>query len=189
MRDLLPACAPYTQSDCADTGAGVGRVTEQLLLHHFGTVDVLEPSGHLLDKARTVLSDPAAFGAPAGHRADHFFQQGLETFAPQPGRYDCIWVQWCLLYLTDEDVIAFLRRAAAGLRAGGLLVIKENICGHGFVVDRDDSSLTRSSAYLLNLFERAEMAVVYNVRQKGMPQELFEVRMMVLKPRAGAAGV
>lgn len=28
-----------------DCGAGVGRVSEQLLLHHFQEVDLVEPSG------------------------------------------------------------------------------------------------------------------------------------------------
>lgn len=30
-----------------------------------------------------------------------FFQKGLEAFDPEPGRYDAIWVQWAMLYLTD----------------------------------------------------------------------------------------
>lgn len=33
---------PLVALDC---GAGVGRVTEQLLLHHFQEVDLVEPSG------------------------------------------------------------------------------------------------------------------------------------------------
>jgi protein N-terminal methyltransferase len=162
-------------------------VTEQLLLHHFGTVDLLEPSVHLLKKARAVLCDNPHLQVPPGHKAGHFFRQGLETFAPQHGRYDCIWIQWCLLYLTDDDVVAFLQRAALGLRVGGLIVVKENICQDGFIVDRSDSSLTRSNAYLLGLFSRSQMSVLYNIRQKGMPQELFEVRMLVLKPWTAAA--
>ena len=159
-------------------------MSEQLLLHHFGTVDVLEPSAHLLNKARTVLADPTSFGAPAGHKAGNFYQQGLESWQPEAWRYDCIWVQWCLLYLTDGDAVAFLQRAAAGLKAGGLIVVKENVCRDGFIVDRDDSSLTRSTAYLQGLFARANVSVLYNVKQRGFPGELFEVRMFALKPRA-----
>jgi hypothetical protein len=45
----------------ADCGAGVGRVSEQLLLRCFHTVDLLEPSRHLLDAAqvriRLIMSD------------------------------------------------------------------------------------------------------------------------------------
>jgi protein N-terminal methyltransferase len=163
-------------------------VTEQLLLHFFGTVDILEPSTHLLEKARTSLPPVTTVpGVPSGHAAGRFFEQGLESFKPEVGRYDCIWVQWCLLYLTDEDLVAFLRRAAAGLRQGGRIVVKENVCKKGFIVDRSDSSLTRSTAYLSGLFARADMSTVYSVRQRGMPEELFEVRMFVLLPRCAAA--
>jgi AdoMet dependent proline di-methyltransferase len=40
-------------------------------------------------------------GVPASHRAVNFFQMGLQEFTPQPQRYDVVWVQWALLYLTD----------------------------------------------------------------------------------------
>ena len=61
MSDQIQIRLSCEPSSCAaDTGAGVGRVTEKLLLHHFGTVDVLEPSAHLLDKARVVLADTSA---------------------------------------------------------------------------------------------------------------------------------
>ncbi len=47
-----------------------------------------------------------------------------------------------------EDVLEWLRKCAAALRPGGLVILKENICAAGFAVDEDDSSLTRSDAYL-----------------------------------------
>jgi len=37
--------------------------------------------------------------------------------------------------------------------------VKENICKEGFVVDKDDNSLTRSNAYMLELFQKAGMSV------------------------------
>lgn len=37
--------------------------------------------------------------------------------------------------------------------------MKENICKEGFVVDKDDNSLTRSNAYMLELFQKACMSV------------------------------
>lgn len=87
---------PLTAVDC---GAGVGRVSEQLLLRVFATVDVLEPSGHLLEKAKAALTGAAAAGLRGA--ADRFLQAGLQDFHPEPGRYDVIWVQWAMLYLTD----------------------------------------------------------------------------------------
>ena len=72
-------------------------------------------------------------------------------------RYDVVWIQWCLLYLTDEDAISFFRRCQEALKPGGKIIVKENICQDGFVVDKDDSSLSRSNAYMLKLFEEAGM--------------------------------
>jgi protein N-terminal methyltransferase len=61
------------------------------------------------------------------------------------------------------------------------LQVKENICKEGFVVDKDDNSLTRSNAYMMDLFARAGLSVAYNIKQKNFPKNLFEVRMYVLK--------
>lgn len=61
--------------------------------------------------------------------------------------------------------------------------VKENICKEGFVVDKDDNSLTRSNAYMLDLFQRSRLSVAYNIKQRNFPKELFDVRMYVLKPQ------
>lgn len=37
--------------------------------------------------------------------------------------------------------------------------MKENICKEGFVVDKDDNSLTRSNTYMLDLFQKTGMSV------------------------------
>lgn len=37
--------------------------------------------------------------------------------------------------------------------------VKENICKEGFVVDKEDNSLTRSNTYMLELFQKAGMSV------------------------------
>lgn len=58
----------------------------------------------------------------------------------------------------------------------------------GFVVDNDDASVTRSNEYMLDLFERANLTLLYNIKQRNFPKELFEVRMYALKPREPAAG-
>ncbi|KAK9801358.1 hypothetical protein WJX73_009936 [Symbiochloris irregularis] len=107
---------------------------------------------------------------------------GAGNFEFDTPRYHVIWVQWALLYLTDDDAISFFARCRAGLRPGGIIVLKENICTKGFVVDKEDASLTRSNAYLLQLFSRAKMQVLLNVQQRKFPKDLFKVRMYALKP-------
>lgn len=62
--------------------------------------------------------------------------------------------------------------------------MKENICKNtDFVVDKDDSSLTRSNKYMLQLFAKASMHVTHNVLQRNFPKELFPVWMYAIKPK------
>lgn len=35
----------------------------------------------------------------------------LQEFTPDAGRYDVIWVQWCIGHLTDDDFVSFFKRA------------------------------------------------------------------------------
>jgi protein N-terminal methyltransferase len=174
-----------------DCGAGVGRVSKEFLLHHFHEVDLVEPSAHLLEAARKDLGGSGGGSSktttkpafPPSHKAVGFFQQGLESFKPAPGRYDVIWVQWAMLYLTDEDAISFLNRCAAALKPGGMIFIKENVCAQGFIVDSEDASVTRSHAYNVELFtKRAGLKLAHTALQKDFPKQLFKVRMYALKP-------
>lgn len=43
--------------------------------------------------------------------------------------------------------------------------VKENICKEGFVVDKDDNSLTRSDAYMIELFDKAGLEIVLSQKQ------------------------
>lgn len=67
-----------------------------------------------------------------------------------------------MLYLTDTDVQDMFQKAAVGLKPDGLIFVKENVCKEGFIVDNDDSSLTRSNAYMLELFEKSDMQASKN---------------------------
>eukprot|EP00955_Chlamydomonas_euryale_P092562 364719-Chlamydomonas_euryale.AAC.3 len=54
----------------------------------------------------------------------------------------------------------------------------------GFVVDNDDSSLTRSNTYMLELFEASGLVtLVQSAKQRNFPKDLFDVRMYVLRPK------
>jgi protein N-terminal methyltransferase len=89
-----------------------------------------------------------------------------------------------------DDAVAFFDRCKAGLKPGGIIVVKENICKHTeFVVDKEDSSLTRSNKYMLQLFAKSKMLVLYNVLQRNFPKELFPVRMYAIKPRTVTAEI
>eukprot|EP00897_Mesotaenium_endlicherianum_P002817 jgi/Mesen1/2563/ME000162S01688 len=201
LRDLaLVWLIFYARKLHGNCGAGVGRVTKDFLLHHFDEVDLVEPVEHFLEAARASLA--TAPGATCrAHRAAHFFCTPLQDFAPEAGRYDVVWVQWCIGHLTDADFVAFFQRAQAegampvflgqaqepgegpaGLKPGGIIVLKENNCRHGFVVDKEDSSVTRSDAYFRHLIALTGLHLHKVKLQRGFPKELFEVRMYALSP-------
>ena len=61
--------------------------------------------------------------------------------------------------LIKRDHLCCLIRACRGLKPDGVIFVKENVCMDGFVLDKEDNGLTRSNAYLLEIFERAHLKV------------------------------
>ncbi|KAF9589807.1 hypothetical protein IFM89_028742 [Coptis chinensis] len=162
-----------------DCGSGIGRVTKNLLLRYFNEVDLVEPVSHFLEAARTSLSPEHGFISD-DHKAANFYCVPLQEFTPNEGRYDIIWVQWCIGQLADDDFVSFFKRAKAGLKPNGLFVLKENIAKSGFVLDNDDKSITRSDSYFKELFNQCGLYIYKLQDQKGFPQELFAVKMYAL---------
>ncbi|XP_008439522.1 alpha N-terminal protein methyltransferase 1 isoform X2 [Cucumis melo] len=167
---------PLVALDC---GSGIGRITKNLLIRYFNEVDLLEPVSHFLEAARGSLA-PENNGPSDLHKATNFFCMPLQEFTPDAGRYDVIWVQWCIGHLTDEDFISFFKRAKLGLKAGGIFILKENIARSGFILDKEDRSITRSDSYYKDLFNQCGLYIFKSRDQKGFPQELFPVKMYAL---------
>ncbi|KAI0527159.1 hypothetical protein KFK09_002758 [Dendrobium nobile] len=170
-----------------DCGSGIGRVTKNLLLRHFNEVDLLEPVSHFLDAARENLA-PEGDMKEDVHMAVNFFCLPLQEFTPEIGRYDVIWIQWCIGQLPDDDFVSFFKRAKVGLKKNGFFVVKENVAKTGFVLDTEDSSITRSDLYFRDLFKQCGLYVHSSKDQKGFPAELFAVKTYALvfdKPKGG----
>ena len=107
-----------------------------------------------------------------------------QHFKPKPEVYDMIWIQGCVGHLHDVDLLDFLSRMKAALKPGGMICLKDNCCEQGvdFVVDKDDSSLTRSTAYLKALFKMAHFECRIEEKQVGFPEDLFPVVMFAFAP-------
>ncbi|KAJ1844216.1 hypothetical protein H4S02_001027 [Coemansia sp. RSA 2611] len=160
-----------------DCGAGIGRVTKHLLLQKFATVDLVEQNAQFLETAATTyLEEEKREG-----RIGDLFPVGLQGFTPTEGRYDVIWCQWVLSHLTDDDLVAFFERCVTKLAPNGLICIKENVASRGYVVDSDDSSVTRSEAVFEKLFQKARLEIVEQQVQTDFPSGLFEVKMWALR--------
>ncbi|KAL2172497.1 hypothetical protein VTG60DRAFT_5251 [Thermothelomyces hinnuleus] len=158
-------------------GAGIGRVTEGLLLDGVAQkVDVIEPIAKFTSQLQ---------GKP-GVRG--IFNMGLEDWQPTEGvQYDLIWVQWCVGHLTDEQLVQFLVRCTSALNPdGGVIVVKENNSSSGRdEFDNVDSSVTRDDGTFRRIFTEAGLQLIQTELQKGLNvagASLLPVRMYALKP-------
>jgi hypothetical protein len=90
-------------------------------------VDLVDQCEKLVEKAKELLKEKKSMR--------HYYINGLQGFNFEQ-RYDCVWVQWVFSQLNDEDAVVFLKKAKASLNEGGVIILKENHCTHGFVVDK-----------------------------------------------------
>jgi protein N-terminal methyltransferase len=168
---------------CAvDCGAGIGRVTKNLLLPLFQEV-------HLLEQSAPLITNAPKFLGKAGAARTTLLCQGMQSFEPSPATYDVVWVQWVIGHLTDADLVTFLWRCKAALKPGGVICIKDNTYATSveedgsvecFSVDREDSSLTRSTEYFEAVFAFAGLNVLQKETQGSFPEELYPVLMYAL---------
>ncbi|KAH0522616.1 hypothetical protein TsFJ059_006439 [Trichoderma semiorbis] len=159
-------------------GAGIGRVTEGLLLKVAEQVDVIEP----------VVKFTTALQSKPGVR--NVFNVGLQDWQPTKEiNYDLIWVQWCVGHLTDVQLAEFLVRCQEALNPDGIIVIKENLSTMGSdFFDNRDSSVTREDTKFQSLFAQANLRIIATEMQRGFPENLgrrlLPVRMYALKPKS-----
>jgi protein N-terminal methyltransferase len=176
----------------ADCGAGIGRITRGLLLGVARKVDVVEPVKKFTDELVKELGNGEYTGdgeavADTKGQVGAVINLGLQDWIPSPKSYDLIWNQWCLGHLTDSQLILYLQRCKEGLKDGeqSWIVVKENMSTDrkgGDVFDEEDSSVTRSDEKFQRVFKGAGLRVVATELQKGMPRELFPVRVYALRP-------
>ncbi|KAI0306437.1 DUF858-domain-containing protein [Multifurca ochricompacta] len=109
------------------------------------------------------------------------------SFPDDDSGFDVIWCQWCLAYMRDVDLVAFLKRSQVALRkeGPGVIVVKENVCsdGEGSVpaveFDEEDSSVTRSDLHWKKVFRDTGLSLLHEQVQHGLPKGLFMVKMWV----------
>ena len=148
-------------------------MSRYLLTPLFERIDLVESNQDFLQTAQYNLSK-----AEEG-KEYRFILKGLQDFTPLAQEYDLIWCQWVLLYLTDQDLVEFLRRCQRALRPGGVVCIKENLTRkEDYVVDEEDSSVTRSDRLYRKLFEEAGFRVRLEQLQSDFPRGLYPVKML-----------
>ena len=170
------ALAPKEELVAADCGAGIGRVTRDLLLDYFSFVHVVEQDEHFSAKAAQDLQ-----GKPV-----EIHTVGLQDYSPQEESLDVVWCQWVLGHLPDAELTEFFRRCGSGLRENGVIVIKENISTSTFFAfDSEDHSITRSDEYWKRCFEDADLELLAESKQRDWPKGMLEVKLYMLAPKQG----
>lgn len=111
-----------------------------------------------------------------------FYQQGMEEFEFQR-KYDTIWIQWVIGYLTDNDLLAFLEKCKKNLNPHGVVVIKDNACEqYGFILDKTDCSIARNIRYYNTIFQHAGYDVLLAERFKEFPDDAMPIMKFVIRP-------
>lgn len=182
LKSLFKLAEPVRKTYALDCGAGIGRVTKNLLTKYFKKVDLVEQNPKFLEGAKTYLDT-------CSDKIGDFYPIGLQKFSPPPKRYDVIWTQWVLGHLRDEDLIRFLKNCGDGLREGGIIVVKENVTKLDRTdIDTEDSSVTRPHAELHRIFKSAGLICIKEQKQSGMPRGLYPVYMFALRPQKLTSG-
>ena len=162
----------------ADIGAGIGRVTKNMLSKHCDVVDLLEPVKPFVEQMNIELHELKEEG-----KIGKIYDMGMQDWQPEEGKYWLIWCQWCVGHLPDDELVKFLQRCKKALQPNGTIVVKENNTPTGNDdFDPEDSSVTRSDTKFKEIFERCGLKLIATDRQKGLPRELYPVRMYALKP-------
>jgi protein N-terminal methyltransferase len=176
-----PAVCGVVPSDAivADCGAGVGRISQFLLSKRFPKFDLIEPCGKLLDQAKLDLAKTVPES-----QIGEFIHAPLQTWIPEREKYFAFWHQWVLLYLKDDDCVAYLERCRSALLPGGVILVKENVAmkSNEFEMDPEDNSVTRSLDQYMRLFALAGLKVAFQLKQPRWPSGLFPVLMFALVP-------
>ncbi|ALC42419.1 Ntmt, partial [Drosophila busckii] len=160
-----------------DCGAGIGRVSRNLLMPLFTKVDLVEQDPTFAEKARELCAGDEA-------RCNNFgqvYNVGLQEFVAEH-KYELIWSQWVLGHLTDPDLLAFFRRMRFALEPDAYFCIKENVSQtKAAVKDEEDSSVTRPLEIYERILKEAGFRIVRKVRQQNFPKGLFPVYMIACK--------
>lgn len=164
------------QQNALDCGAGIGRVSKNLLMPLFAKVDLVEQDEHFAKTAKDYCKS---------EKLGKIYNMGLQKFTPEEGKYDLIWSQWVLGHLPDNDLLEFYKRVKHGLAKGGYFVMKDNVTTSGKVeLDEEDSSITRPLTTFETILRNAGFKIVKAIRQQGFPKGLYPVYMIACRPAA-----
>lgn len=175
LRSLFELKDPPSRTFALDCGAGIGRITKNLLLNYFKHVDLVEQNLKFLEVARTCLKSYST-------RICNYYPIGLQNFCFATKKYDVVWCQWVLGHLKHDDLIEFLKKCSTGLKSNGVIVIKENVTSsENLEIDTQDSSVTRPLSEFYRIFQESNLICIKEQQQHKFPRGLYPVYMFALR--------
>lgn len=155
-----------------DCGAGIGRVTSDVLIKYFEECDIVEQDEKFVETCKNNFKDEP--------KVKDIYQHSLQNFEFKK-KYNVIWIQWCLENLEDNDLTDFLIKCKSNLEKDGMVIIKENIVTRGTIfLQRDDYSKIRSDIIFKKLIEKSELKIYKHFHHPNWPKDLLKVSVFVL---------
>lgn len=189
----------YSFNHVLEPGAGIGRVTLNLLAPLCAKIDIIEP----IQKFTDVITAPESplvqgdqlcrvWNLPlqewTAHSKPAYTSPSAESLdLKYELKYDLIYHQWCLNHLTLPSLVAHFKSLIPLLSPDGWIIVKENLSTDPFgedIFDEVDSSVTRSDANWRTAYQEAGLKVVRTELQTGFAKDmgLYPVRMYALRP-------
>eukprot|EP00062_Callorhinchus_milii_P010761 gi/632956000/ref/XP_007893743.1/ PREDICTED: alpha N-terminal protein methyltransferase 1B [Callorhinchus milii] len=158
-----------------DCGCGIGRVSRQVLLPVFSSVDMVDMIDNFLFAAPSYLGMGAS-------QVKNYHCSTLQEFTPATGMYDVIWIQWVTGHLTDRDLMEFLAKCKNSLKDNGVVIIKDNVARKGCILDQMDSSMIREIEILRKIIAKTGLEIVCVEKQLDIPEQFIPLWMIALNP-------
>jgi protein N-terminal methyltransferase len=165
------------RGSCADVACGIGRISKFLLSKYFKRIDLVDPVGKFVLQAERELT---ALGINV-----HKHVCGAQDWEIDEN-FDCFWLQWTLMFLTDNDCIALLRRCKDHLNPNGIVFVKENTVlsekREDALWSAEDHSFSRTLSHVCDLCTEAGLRIDFCAPQPLWDPELIPMSCLVLKP-------
>jgi len=155
-----------------DCGAGIGRVTENVLINYFDECDLVEQDEKFVQHSKSALG--------TNHKVKNFYQSSLQDFNFS-NSYNVIWIQWIVENISDDDLITFLVKCGSALENDGYIIIKENVVKKGTKFWQEDYSKIRSEAVFKKIFKSAGLKLYKHFPHPNWPSDLINVVVFILK--------
>jgi protein N-terminal methyltransferase len=159
---------PFRALDC---GAGIGRVTNHVLLNHFQEIDIMEQDEKYVNHCKESFKDNA--------KIKKIYKSSLQDFVFEH-KYNVIWIQWCVENLNDDDLITFLTKCRENLEEGGMIIVKENIVNKGIKFWEEDYSRIRSDIVFKKIFTNSGLRIKKHFHHPNWPKDLLKVSIFLL---------